>query len=113
MRFLQTKYLVPLFLIAVTIACTIVFASKSQGSKDEVRSVEQKMLQHSTVQCPKCGGEMEEGFIFESQYGYSKVIRHWAIEGSEADVWGNVKDAHNITTFRCAKCGFLGDSYAR
>jgi predicted RNA-binding Zn-ribbon protein involved in translation (DUF1610 family) len=114
MQFLQAKYLAPLFLIVLATVCTIVFASTPQDSKDEVKSIEQTTLQHSKMQCPKCGGEMEEGFIFEDQYGHAKVTRQWAKEGAEADSWGyGVKGARKITTDRCTKCGFLGDSYAK
>jgi hypothetical protein len=66
--------------------------------------------------CPKCNGEMLQGFIFESQ-GPSHMVSTW-VEGApeKKTFWGGAKVPADkcvpVGTFRCSACGFL-ESYAR
>ena len=69
----------------------------------------------SKMKCPKCGGEMEEGFTKDVIYG-GAVPSNW-IEGEpEKSIWGGTKTKGKlqvqITTYRCIGCGYL-ESYAK
>lgn len=79
----------------------------------------------SKLQCPKCGGAMEEGFIPDAHYGgigVTKWIRgepvlHWSgsVKGPPVNFLGGLKDKDSIRTissFRCDHCGFL-ENYAK
>lgn len=65
--------------------------------------------------CPKCQGDMEDGFVLDVGYG-TLLPSNW-LEGDPDKNWlGNVKITGRrkfaITTRRCTLCGFL-ESYAR
>ena len=69
---------------------------------------------NAPVKCPKCAGEMQEGFVVD--YGYNKnYVAHWVAGKPQfgplggTKLWG--KEQRPIQTFRCAKCGYL-ESYA-
>jgi Domain of unknown function (DUF6487) len=71
-------------------------------------------MQEKKLSCPKCHGEMEEGFIADQTYGGVRVSK-W-VEGvpkksfwSGTKMWG--KEQVQIRTYRCAGCGYL-ESYA-
>ncbi len=57
---------------------------------------------------------MEEGFVLDSSYA-ATVQPKWMEGRAEKSVWTGVKMGgrakHPVTTFRCAKCGYL-ESYA-
>jgi predicted nucleic-acid-binding Zn-ribbon protein len=64
--------------------------------------------------CPKCGGQMEEGFIIDYTHG-APTVSSW-VQGPPqkgwlggAKSWG--KERREVRTFRCVGCGFL-ESYA-
>jgi hypothetical protein len=65
--------------------------------------------------CPKCNGEMAQGFIFEID-GPMRKVSTW-VEGPPEKSWfGSAKVPAGrcvpVGTFRCSGCGFL-ESYAR
>lgn len=70
-------------------------------------------MSESAPNCPKCGGEMAEGFIPELNLGY--LVPFWVVGKPETDCLGSLKvagkDQYQIETFRCAKCGYL-ESFA-
>jgi hypothetical protein len=65
--------------------------------------------------CPKCNGEMVQGFTFESE-GPKRMVSTW-VEGAPKKAWFGSADVPAekrvpVGTFRCSVCGFL-ESYAR
>jgi hypothetical protein len=64
--------------------------------------------------CPKCNGNMQEGFIYDQAYGASLVSR-WVQGPPERSLLTGLKlkgrRMIETRTFRCDKCGFL-ESYA-
>ena len=73
-------------------------------------------MNQSPSRCPKCEGEMEQGFILDiSQAG--GLVSRWAAGTPQKSFWTGTKAVPEesiiqIGTFRCASCGFL-ESYAR
>ncbi len=72
-------------------------------------------MKDSRHQCPKCGGEMEAGFIIDHTDYASARVETW-VEGKPAkSFWTGVKMKDRpqlgVTTYRCHKCGYL-ESYA-
>ena len=67
------------------------------------------------TRCPKCNGEMAQGFTFESQ-GPKRMISTWVEGEPEKSFWQNTnvpaEKCIPVGTFRCSACGFL-ESYAR
>lgn len=65
--------------------------------------------------CPKCSGEMVQGFTFESE-GPKRMVTTWVEGAPERSVLQSAKAPADkrvpVGTFRCSKCGFL-ESYAR
>ena len=67
------------------------------------------------TRCPKCNGEMVQGFLFEID-GPMRKVDTW-VEGAPEKAWfGSAKvpaeECIPVGTFRCSGCGFL-ESYAR
>ena len=64
--------------------------------------------------CPKCGNQMEEGFILEQSVG-SYVPSIWVQGPPEPSFWTSTqvkgKTMRLVVTYRCEGCGFL-ESYA-
>ena len=64
--------------------------------------------------CPKCGGEMIEGFIADHTYG-GILQSDWIEDAPVKSFWQGTKisgkDQYKIKTFRCIECGYL-ESYA-
>ena len=65
------------------------------------------------TRCPKCNGEMVQGFLFESEV---HKLQTW-VEGTlEKYWWGGAKVPKEkrvpVGTYRCSVCGFL-EFYAR
>ena len=65
--------------------------------------------------CPKCNGEMAQGFIAE--YTQASILVNTWVEGPPeksfwTTVWVPKEKCIPIGTFRCAQCGYL-ESYAR
>jgi predicted nucleic-acid-binding Zn-ribbon protein len=68
----------------------------------------------TTMICPKCNGEMQEGFIAEYRRDGIQVSEWVAGPPQEPSFWGSIvsnKDRLPITVFRCTRCGYL-ESYA-
>jgi hypothetical protein len=67
------------------------------------------------TRCPKCNGEMVQGFIFESQ-GPKRMVSMWVKGAPEKSFWTSTKVPAEkclpVGTFQCSGCGFL-ESYAR
>jgi predicted RNA-binding Zn-ribbon protein involved in translation (DUF1610 family) len=65
--------------------------------------------------CPKCGGDMEVGFIRDRSHGAASRAAEWAGGVPESSWFGQVRmgDAvrYQVEAFRCEKCGFL-EQYA-
>jgi hypothetical protein len=71
----------------------------------------------ASVKCPKCGGNMEEGFSMDIRQSNIASQQKW-IEGYPEKSFLSLglkikgKKALPISTLRCQSCGFL-ESYAR
>jgi predicted nucleic-acid-binding Zn-ribbon protein len=66
--------------------------------------------------CPKCQGEMEQGFVLDNGYGV-RLVSHWSSGQPKKSFWVDStklsKDRQiPIGTFRCKACGYL-ESFAR
>ena len=61
--------------------------------------------------CPKCGAEMQEGFIIES-----KLPARWIAGEPKTSALGGTKthgrEQRQVVSYRCVGCGYL-ESYAR
>jgi predicted Zn-ribbon and HTH transcriptional regulator len=67
------------------------------------------------ARCPKCNGEMVQGFLFEID-GPTRKVSTW-VEGEPEKSWFVSTKVPKekcvpVGTFRCSACGFL-ESYAR
>ena len=70
-----------------------------------------------TKKCPKCGKEMEEGYILNpTHYGYAN--RYWVKELVQRKVFGmkwsglKYEDGNPVKTMKCVNCGYL-ENYAK
>ncbi len=68
------------------------------------------------TQCPKCNGEMVQGFIGDLAAGAVRRVSSWVEGAPEKSFWRGTNAPEEsyipVGTFRCAACGFL-ESYAR
>jgi hypothetical protein len=67
--------------------------------------------------CPKCGAEMEQGFLLDYMYGKRNRTQSVWVEGPAAtSIWTGVKLGGrrriNVSGLRCTSCGFL-EFYAK
>ncbi len=65
--------------------------------------------------CPKCNGEMEDGYTHDSQNAWVDFITKktkWVKGGSGMRIGLDINSKIDITTYRCKNCGFL-ESYAK
>ena len=72
-------------------------------------------MHQSVINCPKCEGLMEEGFIIDRGHYNAGTVNTW-IEGEPVkSFWSGIKVKNKqqflVKTFRCANCGYL-ESYA-
>ena len=72
-------------------------------------------MNHPVINCPKCEGAMEEGFILDHGDYDMRRVNIW-VEGEPVkSFWTGLKvkgkEQFKVKTFRCANCGFL-ESYA-
>jgi len=69
-----------------------------------------------SIRCPKCNGEMVQGFIFDRADGGQRRISSWVEGAPEKAFWTVTKVSMEksvpVGTFRCSVCGFL-ESYSR
>ena len=67
----------------------------------------------TTRKCPKCSGEMKEGFVVD-ETGANISVQTW-VAGKPERSWGSLKviekETYRIHTFRCQNCRFL-EQYA-
>jgi tRNA(Ile2) C34 agmatinyltransferase TiaS len=65
--------------------------------------------------CPKCGSEMEQGFLVDHNY-YTADQPEWVEGPVERSFWTGVKtrgkERRHVTTNRCVGCGYL-ESFAK
>lgn len=68
------------------------------------------------IHCPKCNGDMVQGFIFDREHGGVRRVINWVEGAPEKTFWTLTKVPAEkcvpVATFRCSVCGFL-ESYAR
>ena len=67
-------------------------------------------------ECPRCRGNMFEGFIIDRGDHNSKNLQKW-VEGEPIkSFWRGLetkdRDKYEVSTYRCDKCGYL-ESYAQ
>ena len=66
-------------------------------------------------QCPRCRGQMEQGFGSDVTHG-ARIVSQWMPGAPEKSFWSGTNASSDqlvpIGTFRCSACGFL-ESYAR
>ena len=69
-----------------------------------------------TSRCPKCNGEMVQGFIVDHHAGGKRLISNWVEGAPEKSFWRSTNVPADkcmpVGTFSCSACGFL-ESYAR
>ena len=66
------------------------------------------------LNCPKCKGQMEEGFVVDYAGNFPQVSE-WSAESPKMGWFGfgvDVKGVRKITSYRCTSCGYL-ESYAK
>lgn len=73
-------------------------------------------MMSNRAECPKCAGQMEEGFILDRGYG-NQEPSDWVEGAPQLSFWhGGVKVSdkrqYEVRSYRCKECGFL-ESYAR
>ena len=64
----------------------------------------------TTLKCPKCNGEMVQGFVPDYSHG-AVLVGRWLEGQPRKSFWTNTKAPYKegtpIGAFRCQKCGFL------
>lgn len=67
------------------------------------------------IECAKCRGRMEEGFISDNTHG-GVLASRWVEGQPENSFWTGIKTSGKkqvqVTTYRCTSCGYL-ESYAK
>ena len=67
-----------------------------------------------SLTCPRCSGQMEEGFLVDEGYG-SRTTAQWVAGKPEKSIWVGIKlrgkTKLGVATYRCRRCGYL-ESYA-
>ena len=68
------------------------------------------------IRCPKCNGEMVQGFIADFKADDRRRVSNWVEGAPIKSFWYGTKASADkyipVGTFRCSTCGFL-ESYAR
>jgi hypothetical protein len=68
----------------------------------------------STQRCPKCNGELIQGFVVDYTEGGGRFVQHWAVGPPQKSFLMGTKLPKGclpVGTFRCKSCGYL-ESYA-
>ena len=73
-------------------------------------------MTESTLECPKCGRAMMEGFIADFTHDREQSTTATWVEGvPEPSLWRGLKlkgkQKYSVRTYRCEACGYL-ESYA-
>jgi hypothetical protein len=67
-------------------------------------------MTNEKMQCPKCKGEMAQGFVPDYSHG-AVLVGGWHPGQPQKSFWTRTKapldDCLPIGAFRCQKCGFL------
>jgi C4-type Zn-finger protein len=67
-------------------------------------------MDKTNSKCPKCNGEMVQGFVPDYSHSAALVGR-WLEGHPQKSFWNRTKAPYNegvpIGAFRCQKCGFL------
>jgi hypothetical protein len=67
-----------------------------------------------SVNCLRCSGSMESGYILDEGYG-TRTVGQWIAGEPERSMWNGLKlrgkAKQNVVTYRCKRCGYL-ESYA-
>lgn len=73
-------------------------------------------MSKSSLNCPRCDGQMQEGFLLDRG---DLEMRHpsvWVAGPPEKSLWLGTKiegrESFQISSYRCTSCGYL-ESYAR
>lgn len=67
----------------------------------------------SQLNCPKCNGAMEKGFVLDNAPS-DRIVGHWAQGSPQTSFWLGTKEPDvqlPIGTYRCSSCGYL-EAYA-
>ena len=60
--------------------------------------------------CPKCQGEMEQGFVLDHTHK-GRIVSHWSAGLPKKSFWHGTELPEDkqipIGTFRCKSCGYL------
>lgn len=72
-------------------------------------------MNQPVINCLRCEGLMEEGFILDRAHYNAGTVNTW-VEGEPVkSFWSGLKikgkEKFGVKTFRCANCGYL-ESYA-
>ena len=60
-------------------------------------------------QCPKCNGEMMQGFLLDHSDA-GRLNSHWAVGAPQNSFWGGLKKPElslPVGAYRCSDCGYL------
>ena len=71
-------------------------------------------MNNTPQQCPKCNGQMEQGFVIDKGLNM-QYVSHWAAGPPQKSFWQGTSPPANVIpigVFRCTSCGYL-ESYAR
>ena len=69
----------------------------------------------SAPQCPRCKGDMEDGFVADKAHYSVPETQKWVEGAPERSFWSGLKlkgkEVFSVRTYRCERCGYL-ESYA-
>ena len=70
-------------------------------------------MEQKQLKCPKCGGEMETGFVFDRGDWSIPMEPIWGTDYKPLSlrINGGIGNKKIVKSFRCNSCGFL-ESYA-
>ena len=68
-------------------------------------------MTNKEMQCPKCKGEMVQGFVPDYFHDARSLVVAWFAGPPKKSFWSKTKalrgDGVPVGAFRCQKCGFL------
>ena len=68
-------------------------------------------MTNKEMQCPKCKGEMVQGFLPDYFHDARSLVVAWFAGPPKKSFWSKTKaprgDGVPVGAFRCQKCGFL------
>ena len=72
------------------------------------------MTANRSLNCPRCSGSMEVGFVVDEGYG-TRTVAKWVAGEPERSMWTGLKlrgkAKQDVVSYRCKRCGYL-ESYA-